>query len=160
MLKLTNVAVSRGHLVCPDLCPACLSGGPFKLYSVTSDSKFGGYFVFFTTWKSLAVQFKFCNACARKERWLGRGLAALIFLGLLVGVAISIRFDLDKHVAGFLGAALCAPAIILPAYMVRPVRISRYDDHLIEFSFKSPVYAQAFKTLNNGHVLGDCSDLT
>jgi hypothetical protein len=160
MSELTNVAVSRGYLVCPDLCPACLSGGPFKLHSVTSDSKFGGYFFFFITWKSLTVQFKFCNACARKERWLGRGLAALSFLGLLVGVVISIWFDIDKQVTGFLCVALCAPAIILPAYMVSPVRISRHDDHLVEFSFKSFVYGQAFKTLNNGHILGDRSDLT
>jgi hypothetical protein len=144
----TNVTVTKGHFRFPDLCALCLSDHPSAIKPVTSDyGKFSGYFGFFITRKHLVMQIPFCIACAGKEHRIQKYASALTILGMLVGVGVSIHFDLG-NLAWLLGVVFCAPGIFLSELVGKPVRIGRYDDNAVEFSFKSPAYAERFRTLN------------
>lgn len=92
----------------------------------------------------------FCASCAEKEQRLQKFSSGLTILGLFIGVAVAIHFDWGNW-AWALGIAFCAPGILLSEFIGKPVRIGRYDDNTVEFSFKSPEYADQFRTLNQSH---------
>jgi hypothetical protein len=149
MSARNTVVVTRGQILFPNLCPVCLSPGPSSRQSITSDyGKFSGYYVFFTTKKHLVTQIAICSNCLAKERRLQKYSGALVIVGLLVSVAIAIRFDLSRGSVFFLAVALGAPGIFLSELVGKPVRVGRYDDSTVEFNFKSAEYAEHFKTLN------------
>jgi hypothetical protein len=152
MSAQTSVVVPRGHFQFPDLCPVCLSGNPSSLQSISSDSgKFSGFYVFFTTRKHLIMQIPICTACAEKEKRIQGYGRKLTLLGLVVGVGVAIGLDLGRGATWLLGVAFCAPGIFLSELVGKPVRIGRYDDDIVQFSFKSSEYAEHFRSLNRGH---------
>jgi hypothetical protein len=144
-----KVVVARGRIQFPHLCPVCLSDGPSTVQSIASDyGKFSGYYVFFTTRKHLVTQVRICTDCVAKERKLQKYSRALVVVGLLVALGVAIRFDLGRGSGWFLAVALGAPGILLSELVGKPVRVGRYDDETIEFNFKSPEYAEQFRSLN------------
>jgi hypothetical protein len=152
MSARNSVVVTRGQIRFPNLCPVCLSAAPSSSQSITSDEgKFSGYYVFFTTRKHLVTQIAFCTDCAKKEKRLQRYGQALAVVGILVAAGIAIHFDLARGSTIALGIALGAPGILLSELVGKPVRVGRYDDDTVEFSFKSPKYAELFRTLNQNH---------
>jgi hypothetical protein len=149
MSARNTVTVTRGQIQFPNLCPVCLSAAPSSLQSIASDEgKFSGYYVFFTTRKHLVTQIAVCTDCARKEKQLQKYCRALVLLSLLVAVGVAIHFDLGRGSTIALGIALGAPGILLSELAGKPVRVGRYDDDTVEFSFKSSKYAELFRALN------------
>lgn len=149
MSTRNSVVVTRGQIQFPNLCPVCLSAEPSSRQSITSDEgKFSGYYVFFTTRKHLVTQIVVCTDCARKEKRLQRYCQALTMFGLVTAVGIAIHFELGTGSVVALGIAFGAPGILLSELVGKPVRVGRYDENIVEFNFKSPQYAELFRTLN------------
>ena len=148
MAALTNVVVTRGHFKFPNLCAVCLSDAPPTAQPVTSDhGKFSGYFGFFITRKHLVMKVPVCTACAKKEHRIQKYASALTLLGMLVGVGVSIHFDLNW----VFGVVFCVPGIVLSEIIGKSVRVGRYDDSVVEFRFKSSAYAERFRILNQSY---------
>jgi hypothetical protein len=94
------------------------------------------------------TQIAVCTNCARKEQRLQKYSAALAAFGFILGVGIAIYFGLGQSLTVVLGVAFGAPGVFLSEFVGKPIRVGRYDDNSIEFSFKSLKYAELFKALN------------
>jgi hypothetical protein len=150
MFPGNKIVVSRGSQYrFPNFCAICLRPGPTERLPVASDEgKLSGYYVVFTSWRHLVTSVPVCAECRLKEKRLQKIAQVMVFIGLIAGVGIAIKLDLDRGWVFLLGVVMVAPGVLASELMGKPVRIGRYNDQTVEFAFKSPEYAKLFKQAN------------
>lgn len=148
--KWTRVKVPRHGYRFPNCCPACLGSGPFTPLRISSDEeKLKGLYLVVRRYEYLRVSVPFCSACAGKVLGRSRIGTALVIIGLIASVAISIWLDFTKLQGFLLVVALCGPAMWLQSYYGRSLRISGYDNDSVTFSLRKVEYARRFLQAND-----------
>jgi hypothetical protein len=148
--RWVHVAVPKGVIEFPQLCPSCLRPECDVLVFISShEQKFAGYRVLYTKWRYLQIAVPHCRRCSTRQRRLQRVGQGLAVIGLVLGLVMGIRYNLGWWMTGVLGAALVLPGIAVDTYPFRSVRLAAYDDNWMEFHFKSLEYAKEFHRLNS-----------
>ena len=153
----TQVVVPSSDGLCfPNMCPGCLRPKPSVQLRVRSEKgRLRGFYLVATKWEHLWVTVPFCGDCAkRRKRWENRDLALLLIaaiaaLAFAIGLAASFNLPPWGMWGIFLGVAWAFTALC--GRLVsdhRAVRINRYDDNAIIFTFSHSEYAQEFAQLN------------
>lgn len=147
--KWNTVRVSRKSYKFPQTCPDCLGGGPFTVLSLSSDEeKLKGFYLIVRHYEYLKVNVPFCMKCGARQLKRSRVGLLLFILGLIISIVTGDWLDLSRLQGFLLTVTLCGAPLWLRGYWGRTVRVAKYDDDSVTFSFRRREYAEEFKKIN------------
>lgn len=119
----------------------------YSLTVASDKEERGGNYVVYRKNKYLTFSIPFCGECARRTARSTRFGQALVILGILIALVISVRFDVGRFLGWCLGVGL--RGVLMALLKDHVVRISDYTDDSVTFRFKNTAYALELCKLNN-----------
>jgi hypothetical protein len=147
--KWIEITVPNGPLRFPPMCPTCLKLNPDSDVLIRSEQEDVSSRIVYSKHRYLTITIPHCGACAHRFLFWQKISQISIVVGILLGVFIMIKFNLDRWAAWALVVPLCTPGILASMYLKRSVRLVHFDLKWLGFSFRSIEYATKFKALNS-----------